>query len=189
MGPITLSGFDAKSAENDDPSRTFDDRDEALRRRAILHATGPGRRAGCSRSPPVTDRTAPRSPRGRFASTRSRPRRAGRSWLHAPSPRARSGWRCRRPSPVRPTTSPSSPNCYTISPRATWYGARGTRRRRYATAARWCWRTTASTPDLAQHAAHIQRRFLAGTGRRWQLRTVRRTSHWFVLSCRLRDGS
>jgi hypothetical protein len=46
MKPITLSGFDAKFAENDHPWRTFDDRDEALKRRAILHATGPGRRAG-----------------------------------------------------------------------------------------------------------------------------------------------
>jgi hypothetical protein len=41
-------------------------------------------------------------------------------------------------------------------------------------------------PDFAQHAAHIQRRFLAATGRRWQVRIIRRTSHWIVLSCRLR---
>jgi hypothetical protein len=44
-------------------------------------------------------------------------------------------------------------------------------------------------PDFTQHAAHIQRRFLAATGRRWQVRTVRRTSHWIVLSCGLRGGS
>ncbi len=39
-------------------------------------------------------------------------------------------------------------------------------------------------PDFAQHAAHIQRRFLAATGRRWRVRVVRRTGHWIVLACR-----
>ena len=40
-------------------------------------------------------------------------------------------------------------------------------------------------PDFVQHAASIQRRFLAATGRRWRVRIVRRTGHWTVLSCTL----
>jgi hypothetical protein len=36
--------------------------------------------------------------------------------------------------------------------------------------------------DFAQHAAGIQTRFLAQTGRRWAVRTVRRTGKWLVWS-------
>ncbi|MEH3120743.1 MAG: class I SAM-dependent methyltransferase [Sphingomonas phyllosphaerae] len=36
---------------------------------------------------------------------------------------------------------------------------------------------------FAQHAAHIQLRFLAQTGQRWHVRSVRRTMRWIVLAC------
>lgn len=41
MRPITLSGFEDKFAGDDDPWRTFSDRDEATKRDAIIHALGP----------------------------------------------------------------------------------------------------------------------------------------------------
>lgn len=42
MKPIDLAGFDRKFTDNEDPWRTFSDRDEAYKRRAILHGLGPG---------------------------------------------------------------------------------------------------------------------------------------------------
>jgi len=42
MKPIDLHGFDRKFASDDDPWRTFSDRDEARKRRAILHGMGAG---------------------------------------------------------------------------------------------------------------------------------------------------
>ena len=42
MRPIDLDGFDRKFDENDDPWRTFSDRDEARKREAILHGIGTG---------------------------------------------------------------------------------------------------------------------------------------------------
>ncbi|WP_249276589.1 class I SAM-dependent methyltransferase [Sphingomonas baiyangensis] len=43
-------------------------------------------------------------------------------------------------------------------------------------------------PDFAQRAEGIQTRFLAATGRAWSKRAVRCTSRWIVLSCRLTDA-
>ncbi len=42
MRPITLAGFDRKFARDADPWLTFSNRDEAVKRRAILHAIGQG---------------------------------------------------------------------------------------------------------------------------------------------------
>ncbi|QNE32141.1 methyltransferase [Sphingomonas sp. NBWT7] len=42
MSAIGLDGFAAKFAGDADPWRTFTDRDEAVKRTAILHALGPG---------------------------------------------------------------------------------------------------------------------------------------------------
>lgn len=42
MKPIDLPGFDRKFAADGDPWRTFSDRDEARKRRAILFGMGPG---------------------------------------------------------------------------------------------------------------------------------------------------
>ena len=40
MRPITLSGFEEKFVANADPWQTFSDREEAIKRRAIIHALG-----------------------------------------------------------------------------------------------------------------------------------------------------
>ena len=42
MPAIGLNGFATKFAHDDDPWGTFSNRDEAVKRRAILHALGPG---------------------------------------------------------------------------------------------------------------------------------------------------
>jgi SAM-dependent methyltransferase len=42
MTAIDLSGFAGKFASDDDPWSTFSNRDEAVKRRAIVHALGPG---------------------------------------------------------------------------------------------------------------------------------------------------
>lgn len=42
MRPIDVTGFEAKFAGNGDPWSTWTDRDEAMKRRAILHALGSG---------------------------------------------------------------------------------------------------------------------------------------------------
>ena len=42
MKAIDLAGFSEKFSGNGDPWSTFTDRDEAVKRDAILHALGPG---------------------------------------------------------------------------------------------------------------------------------------------------
>ena len=192
MRPITLAGFDAKFAANVDPWRTFDDRDEALKRRAILQGMGAGPwgrvielAAGNGSNSAAMARRALRLDATEATASgtalvakaiRSRGARARAIRLAVPArlPRARYD------------IAVVAEILYYLSPADMAATARDVTRVLEPNGRLVMAHHRIDFPDFAQHAAHIQRRFLAVTGRRWRVRTVRRTGHWIVLSCQLR---
>lgn len=189
MKTIDLSGFANKFAGDDDPWRTFSDRDEAVKRAAILHALGPGplgrvlelasgngsnSRAiapralrldateGTAEGTRLTARTIARWPRSR-AITLALPARFPRSHYDA---------------------IVIAELLYYLSPRAM---------REMALAVGDALRPGGRLVlahhrvdyyDFAQHAAGIQTRFLAMTGATWTVGAVRSRSRWQVIVAR-----
>lgn len=190
MRPITLAGFDAKFAGSDDPWRTFDDADEALKRRAILQAMGPGpwgrvielAAGNGSNSAAIAARALRLDATEATASGTalvaraigSRPHRARALRLAVPAALPR----------PRYDIAVVAELIYYLSPRAMARTARDVADALRPGGVLVLAHHRIDFPDFAQHAAHLQRRFLAATGRRWRVRTVRRTAHWIVLSCR-----
>lgn len=189
MRPITLAGFNAKFEADGDPWRTFDDPDERLKRRAILHAMGSGpwgrvleiAAGNGSNSAAIVPRAlrldateATQSGTALVAKTiRVRPKRARAIRLTVPTRLPRS----------RYDIVVIAELLYYLSPRAMRQTARDSasalgRRGRLVLA-----HHRTDFPDFAQHAADIQRRFLTATGRRWIVRIVRRNRRWCVLAC------
>ena len=190
MRPISLAGFDAKFAEDDDPWRTFHDRDERVKRRAILHAMGAGpwgrvielAAGNGSNSAAIAPRAL------RLDATEAT---ASGTALVAKAIRAR-GARARAIRLAVPARLPRgrydiaviAELLYYLSPADMAATARDVAKVLGPRGVLVIAHHRIDFPDFAQHAAHIQRRFLAATGRRWRVRTVRRNSHWLVLSCR-----
>ncbi len=189
MSAITLDGFARKFAEEDDPWRTFTDRDEAIKRAAILHALGPGPlgrvlelASGNGSNSVAIARRALRldATEGTIEGTRltaraldGQPRaRAIRLALPAHLPRRRYD------------AIVVAELLYYLSPHA------------MAQVARDC--AAALAPggrlilahhqidfyDFVQRSRHIKRRFLRQTGREWLVREVARNTRWQVLSAR-----
>jgi SAM-dependent methyltransferase len=192
MRPITLAGFDAKFEASDDPWRTFDDLDERLKHRAILHAMGPGpwgrvleiAAGNGSNSAAIAPRAlrldateATSSGTALVAKAiRVRPKRARAIRLAVPARLPRS----------RYDVVVIAELLYYLSPAAMRRTARDTASALGPRGLLVLAHHRIDFPDFAQHAAHIQRRFLAATSRDWSVRTVRRNRRWCVLSCRLR---
>ena len=187
MTAINLAGFAAKFADSEDPWGTFTKHDEAVKRAAILHALGPGpigrvlELASGNGSNSVA--IAPRALRlDATEGTREGTDLTARAIRAYPRARA-----IRLPLPAWPPRSVYdavviAEILYYLSDRAMTQVARDT-----AT-----WLRPGGTLvlahhridffDFAQHADGIQTRFLTETGRRWSVRTVRRTSKWLVWS-------
>ncbi len=190
MKPINLDGFEAKFTDDDDPWRTFDGADEALKRRAILHAMGAGpwgrvielAAGNGSNSAAIAPRAL------RLDATEAT---ASGTRLVAKAIRSQ-GRRARAIRVAVPARLPR--DCYDIvlvaeliyylSPRAMRHTARDVAAvlRRGGTLVLAHHRI--DFPDFKQHAARIQGRFIKATRKRWRVRVVRRTGHWIVLSCR-----
>lgn len=192
MRPITLAGFDAKFAADDDPWRTFNDADEALKRRAILHAMGPrpwGRvielaAGNGSNSAAIAPRALRLDATEATASGTELIAKVLRPYRH----RARAirlvvpGRLPRRQYDIAVVAE----LIYYLSPRAMAVTAHDVAASLRPGGTLVLAHHRIDFPDFAQHAAHIQRRFLAATGKAWRVRVVRQTSHWSVLSCRQR---
>ena len=193
MKPITLAGFDAKFAGNDDPWRTFDDADEALKRRAILHAMGPGpwgrvlelAAGNGSNSAAIAPRAL------RLDATEAT---ASGTALVARAIRPRTG-RARAIRLAVPARLPRqrydiavvAELIYYLSPCAMAQAARDVAGVLRPGGVLVLAHHRVDYPDFAQHAAAIQHRFIAATRRRWRVRVVRRTGRWAVLACRRCD--
>lgn len=189
MKPITLAGFDAKFATDDDPWRTFDDPDEALKRRAILHSIGAGpwgrvlelAAGNGSNSAAIAPRAL------RLDATEAT---TSGTALVAKAIGRRKG-RARAIRLVLPTRLPRdrydvavvAEVIYYLSPRAMRRTARAIAAVLRPGGILVLAHHRIDFPDFAQHAEGLQRRFLAATGRGWRVRTVCRTSYWIVLSC------
>ena len=187
MTAIDLAGFAAKFADSDDPWRTFTDHDEAVKRAAILHALGPG---PIGRVLEVANgngsNSAALAPRALRLDATEGTEEGTALTARAISlyPRARaitSSLPARPPRPVYDAVIIAE-ILYYLSDRAMRQVARD--------AATWL-RPGGTLVlahhridffDFAQHAAGMQTRFLAQTGRRWTVRTVRRTGKWLVWS-------
>lgn len=189
MRPITLAGFDAKFSGNADPWRTFEDADEALKRRAVLHAMGPGpwgrvielAAGNGSNSAAIAPRALRLDATEATASgtklvakaIRPRNRRARAIELTVPGRLPR----------VRYDIAVVAELIYYLTPRAMARTARDVAAALQPGGILVLAHHRIDFPDFAQHAAHIQRRFLRDTRQRWQVRVVCRTTHWVVLAC------
>ncbi len=190
VSAITLDGFERTFAAADDPWRTFSDRDEAVKRAAILHALGPGpwgrvlELAAGNGSNSVA--LAPRALRldatdGAVAAT-ALIRRA--LLPHAPRARAlRLALPARLPR-ARYDAAVVAELIYYLRPSALRATAADIGRAVRVGGMLVLAHHRIDFHDFAQHAAPLHRHFLAATGCAWRVRTVRRTGRWVVLSCR-----
>lgn len=186
MRPIDLAGFEAKFRSNDDPWSTFTDRDEAVKRRAILQAMGAGpwgrvlELAAGNGSNSVA--IAPRALR--LDATEAT--EAGTA-LVARAIRAR-GPRARALRLVLPARLPRSRYdivlvaelLYYLSPRAMRETAREIARVLRPGGLLVVAHHRIDFPDFVQHAHGLQRRFAELVRPHATLRQVRRTAHWEV---------
>jgi len=193
MTTIDLAGFAAKFAASDDPWRTFTDHDEAVKRAAILHALGPGPLGRvlevASGNGSNSAALAPRALR-LDATEGTDEGTALTATAITPFPRARAIKLSLPANPPRPVYDAVviAEILYYLSKRemrdvardvGTWLRPGGTMVLAHH---------RIDFFDFAQHAADIQTRFLAQTGRRWTVRTVRRSGKWLVWSAHAKRG-
>ncbi len=191
MRPITLDGFDAKFAANADPWSTFTNHDEAVKRRAILHALGPGpigrvlelAAGNGSNSAAI----APRARRLNATEATESGTALVADALADAAPRARA---MRLAVPGRFPR----PRYDAVVVAELLYYLTPLQMRRTAHDVATALRPGGTLvlahhridfPDFAQSAAGIQTRFLAATGRGWRVRVMRRTGRWVVLAATL----
>lgn len=190
MKPIDLTGFEQVFANDPDPWRTFSDRDEAVKRTAILHAVGPAARgrilelaAGNGSNSRALARRSLRldATEATAAGTRLVAAALGN---HAPRARAiRLAVPARFPR-RRYDAVVIAELLYYLSPRAMQQTARDVARALRPGGMLVLAHHRIDFHDFAQHAGQLQRAFLEQTGRHWRVRVVRRTGRWVVLACR-----
>ena len=187
MKPITLAGFERTFAADPDPWRTFRDRDEAVKRAAILHAMGPGPwgrvlevAAGNGSN---SDAIAPRALRLDATEATGTGVALVKTVLAARAPRARA-IRLAVPSRFPRETYDAivvAELIYYLSARDMKRTARDVARALHPGGALVLAHHQIDFHDFAQHARHLQHAFIKATGRSWRVRIVRRTGRWIVL--------
>jgi len=189
MKPISLSGFASKFANDPDPWDTWNGRDEALKRAAILHALPPrpgGRMlelgaGNGSNSVTLSRRTL------RLDATE-----ATREGTELVAQALKGRARARALQLVVPDRAPRpaydaiviAELLYYLSPRDMRCLARQTAALLRPGGTLILAHHRITFYDFAQHAEGIQNRFLAATETPWTARLVRQTGRWSVLSCR-----
>lgn len=187
MKPITLDGFEHTFASDPDPWRTFADADEALKRRAILHAIGAGPwgrvlelGAGNGSNSVAIAARALRLDATEATATGTRliadalggrTRRARAIRLAVPAPLPRSTYDIVAIAEL----------LYYLSPRAMRRTARDVARALRPGGTLVLAHHRIDFHDFAQHARHLHRHFLMATGIDWRTRSVRATGRWTVL--------
>lgn len=186
MTAIDLGGFAGKFAADDDPWRTFSNRDEAVKRRAILHALGPGPIGRvlelASGNGSNSAAIAPRALRLDATEGTAEGTRLTAAAVAA-YPRARASQLALPTALPRPVYDAVvvAELLYYLSPRDMAQVAVDV-----AAAVRQGGRLVLAHHridfyDFAQHAAGIQARFLRQTGRAWRVRRVRALRRWAVI--------
>ncbi len=190
MKPIDLAGFEAKFARDADPWSTWSNRDEALKRSAILHAL-PGGKVGRvlelgAGNGSNSQALANRSLRLDATEATTAGTRLVSEAIASYAPRAHAVQRAVPALPPRECYDAIviAELLYYLDHRtmATLAGQTVQHLRPGGTLVLAHHRI--SFYDFVQHAEHIQERFLRHTGVEWRVRTVRRTGRWAVLSCR-----
>ncbi len=194
MKPISLSGFASKFADDPDPWGTWNDRDEALKRAAILHALPPrpgGRMlelgAGNGSNSVALSRRALRL--DATEATREGTDLVAKA-LHG-STRAKALQLVVPGRPPRPAYDAIviAELLYYLSPRDMRCLARQTAALLRPGATLVLAHHRITFYDFAQHAEGIHRRFLAASWAPWTSRLVRQTDRWSVLSCTVAGSS
>ena len=193
MKPISLSGFASKFANDPDPWDTWNGRDEALKRAAILHALPPrpgGRMlelgaGNGSNSVTLSRRTlrldateATREGTGLVAQALEGRARARALQLVVPD---------RPPRPAYDAIVIAE-LLYYLRPRDMRCLARQTAALLRPGGTLVLAHHRITFYDFAQHAEGIQNRFLAATRTPWTARLVRQTGRWSVLSCKAKTS-
>ncbi len=189
MKAITLDGFERTFAADPDPWRTFANRDEATKRTAILHAIGAGPHGR------ILELAAGNGSNSRALAVRTlrldatEATAAGTRLVAAAlPPGSRRARALRLAVPARLPRSRYdaivvAELLYYLSPRAMKRTARDLARALRPGGTLVLAHHRIDFHDFAQHAAGLQRDFLARTGQAWSVRTVRRTGRWVVLAC------
>ncbi len=189
MRSITLAGFERKFAGDADPWSTFSNRDEAVKRRAILHGMG---RGPWGRVLEIAAGNGSNSAALAVRALRLDATEATTSGTALVAKAIRGSKRARALKLVVPGRLPRSRYDVAVVAEVLYY----LHRRDMARTARDLAAAIrpggllvlahhrVDYPDFAQHAARLQQAFLQATGCRWQVRVVRRTGRWLVLACR-----
>lgn len=189
MRPIDLTGFAEKFAAHDDPWRTYSDRDEAVKRGAILHALGPGPLGR------VLELGSGNGSNSRAIAARALRLHATEGTVEGTALTARAIADRPRARAIRLALPARFPQrdydaiviaelLYYLAPQAMRHVAKCV-----AQALRPGGRLVLAHHridyyDFAQHAAGIQQRFLDLTDLHWQTDTVRRRKNWHVIVAR-----
>lgn len=188
MKAITLDGFERTFAADPDPWRTFHDRDEAVKRRAILRALGPGPWGR------VLELAAGNGSNSVALAARALRLDATEATVAGTKLVANALAGRHRARAIRLTVPNRLPRTtydavvvaellYYLSPKAMTQTAHHLAQalRRGGTLVLAHHRI--DFHDFAQHAEPLHRRFLHATGRNWSVRAVQRNRRWAVIAC------
>lgn len=192
MKPIDLAGFERKFDVDADPWHTWTNRDEAVKRAAILHALGSGPFGR------VLELGAGNGSNSRALAARAlrldatEATRAGVRLIAdalADRPRAKASRLVVPAAPPRPCYDAVvvAELLYYLAPRDMAALARQVAARLRPGGVLVLAHHRITFYDFVQRADGIHRRFLSDSGARWQTRNVRRTGRWIVCTARRCD--